>query len=86
MYDFIIIFIKKTYKDQATILFTDTDSLCYHIQTNKIFHDVGANKRLFDFSDYPKNLILYGEDNKKILDKFKDDLNGELAIEFVELK
>ena len=38
MYGFHYSHIKKKYGDRAQLLFTDTDSLCYNIQT-KDFHD-----------------------------------------------
>jgi hypothetical protein len=52
MYQFHYGYIKLKYGDKATLLFTDTDSLCYHIQTEDIYKDKKENSELFDFSDY----------------------------------
>ena len=48
--------------------------------------DMRKYSSLFDLSDYPKKHPLYSEDNKKIIGKFKDELNSEIAFEFVGLK
>lgn len=42
-----------------------------------------ADMNLFEFSDYPQTHFLFSTANKKVLGKFKDELNGELAFEFV---
>lgn len=47
---------------------------------------MGHYASLFDFSDHPMNHRLYSEDNMKVIGKFKNELNGELSIEFVGLK
>ena len=40
MYDFYYNTIKRTYGDKAKLLFTDTDSLCYEIQTENVYKDI----------------------------------------------
>ncbi len=76
---------KYSYKD-VKLLFTDTDSLCYYIQTEDIYKDMSENKDNYDFSDYPKDHFLYCNDNKKVIGKFKDECNGVPISEFVGLR
>ena len=52
MYDFHYNTIKKQYEDKAKLLFTDTDSLCYEIETEDLYDDMYRNKKLYDFCDY----------------------------------
>ena len=73
MYDYHYNTIKKQYNDKASLLFTDTDSLTYEIETDDIYKDMAKQKHLYDFSDYPKNHHLYDECNKKVIGKFKDE-------------
>ena len=44
------------------------------------------NKDLYDFSEYPKNHPSFDISNKKVLGKFKDELNSKLITEFIALK
>ena len=53
MYDFHYNYIKRKYPD-STLLFTNTDSLKYQIQTDNVYEDFYADKHLFDFSGYEK--------------------------------
>ena len=39
-------------KDNLDLLFTDTDSLCYHIKNKDLFEYMLNNKDLFDLSNY----------------------------------
>jgi hypothetical protein len=58
MYNFHYNTIMPKYKndyDRVKLLFTDTDSLCYYIQTEDIYKDMVSNKEAYDLSDYPKN-------------------------------
>ena len=86
MYDFHYNFIKSKYGEKATLLFTDTDSLCYHIQTDDVYQDLYKDKGLFDNSDYPKTSKFFFDNNKKVIGKFKDEAAGKPIIEFVGLK
>ena len=54
MYDFHYNYILRKYPD-AKLLFTDTDSLCYHIETEDIYADFFADRERFDNSDYPSH-------------------------------
>ena len=86
MYDFHYNYIKKKYNDRAKLLFTDTDSLTYEIETVDAYKDFWTDKDMFDNSDYPENSPYYCNTNKKIIGKFKDEACGIPITEFIGLK
>ena len=51
MYNFHYIYSKRKYP-YSTLLFANTDSLTYQIQTDKVYEEFYADKHLFDFSEY----------------------------------
>eukprot|EP01044_Picomonas_judraskeda_P004016 COSAG03_NODE_344_length_8812_cov_3.890049_4_plen_365_part_00 len=53
MYRFHYDVVKQRYGSKSKLLFTDTDSLCYLIQTQNVFEDQKARSELFDLSNYP---------------------------------
>ena len=89
MYDFHYNYIKPKYGDSAKLLFTDTDSLAYEIQTEDFYRDISSDvKSKFDTSNYPKDHpsgILTGV-NKKVIGMFKDEASGKQIAEFVGLR
>ena len=89
MYDFHYNYIKPMYGDKAKLLFTDTDSLMYEIETENFYKDISGDvKDRFDTSDYPDNHpsgIPTGV-NKKVLGMFKDEAMGKSIKEFVGLR
>ena len=89
MYDFHYDYIKEKYGDKAKLLFTDTDSLCYEIETKDLYKDIGPDvKEMFDTSNYPKvhpSGIPTGC-NKKVLGMMKDECGGKLMSEFIGLR
>ena len=44
MYDYHYNTIKKQYNDKASLLFTDTDSVTYEIETDDIYEDMAKQK------------------------------------------
>ena len=89
MYDFHYNYIKPKYGAKAKLLFTDTDSLMYEIETEDFYKDISGDvKDRFDTSDYPENHpsgIPTGI-NKKVLGMFKDEAAGKIIKEFVGLR
>ena len=89
MYDFHYQYIKSKYGEKAKLLFSDTDSLMYEIQTEDFYKDISGDvKNKFDTSDYPENHpsgIPTGE-NKKVLGMMKDEAAGKIIKEFVGLR
>ena len=89
MYDFHYRYIKPKYGSKAKLLFTDTDSLLYEIETEDFYKDISGDVRdRFDTSDYPENHpsgIPTGI-NKKVLGMFKDEEAGKIIKEFVGLR
>ena len=86
MYDFHYNFIKAKYGDRAKLLFTDTDSLCYHIQTDDVYEDLYKYRDMFDNSDYSKSSKFFFDENKKVIGKMKDEAAGNPITSFVGLK
>ena len=68
------------------LLFTDTDSFCYSIQTDDLYDDMTTFSDHLDTSSYPKEHPLYSSQNAKVLGKFKDECNGTAPLEFVGLR
>ena len=65
---------KYPHADQLRLIFTDTDSLAYAVETNDIY------------GEYPLNHPLYDTSNRKALGFFKDELNSVPMGEFVGLR
>ena len=71
MYEYHYKYIKN--KCDATLMFTETDSLVYEIKAEDIYDDFYKVKNLFDFSDYPLNSKFFDPVNKKLIGKMKDE-------------
>lgn len=78
MYDFHYNFMKKLYEDNIKLLFTDTDSLMYEIETPNLNEDIVKYKSMFDLSNYPVDHPFHDDANKKIVLKFKNETAGNL--------
>ena len=89
MYDFHYNYIKAKYGSKATLLFTDTDSLAYEIETKDFYKDISKDvEAKFDTSDFPKDHpsgIPAGK-NKKVIGMMKDECGGKVMAEFVGLR
>jgi hypothetical protein len=85
MYDFYYNKLKKMFKDVRAV-YTDTDSLILHIKDRNIYESMHNNKAEFDFSDYPSEHKLCSSENKKVIGKFKDELNGVLMTQYCGIR
>ena len=89
MFDFHYNYIRKKYNKKAELLFTDTDSLMYLIQTKDFYLDINKDvKKKFDTSNYPEDHpsgIKTGV-NKKVIGKFKDEVGGLQITHFIGLR
>ena len=89
MYEFHYDYVKPKWGDKAELLFTDTDSLCYEIQTNDVYADIKNDAdKWYDTSNYDKDhpSELYSGKNKKVIGFYKDECGGKFITEFVGLR
>ena len=86
MYYFHYGYVKEKYGSKATLLFTDTDSLCYEIETEDVYEDMKSSLDYFDTSNYPSDHPYFSNQNKKVLGKMKDECAGRIIWEFVGLR
>ena len=86
MFKFHYDIMKKRYGDKIRLLFTDTDSLMYEIETENIYKDMGEMREHFDLADYPKSNPLHDPTNNKVVGKFKDEVSGNIIVEYVGLR
>ena len=89
MYDFHYNYIKKRYhnkaklyNNKAKLLFIDTESLCYEVETQDIYEELWQDRNLYDNSDYPKDSKFFDSTNKKV----KDEAAGMPIVEFIGLR
>ena len=89
MYEFWYDYLKPKYQDNIKLCYMDTDSFIIQIETDDFFKDISnVVDKWFDTSKYDKNdnrPLEIGK-NKKIIGKFKDELNGKIITEFIALR
>lgn len=89
MYDFHYNIMKKYFANKIQLLYTDTDSFIYEIESDDVYADLAAiqkKENVFDFSSYPKDHPLFSATNKKVPGFFKDETNGLPIHSFVGLR
>ena len=86
MYRFYYDVLKPMYGERIKLVYTDTDSFVIHIETDDLYEDLKQISDYMDFSDYPKDHPNYDTTNRKVLGKFKDEMNGNIITEFIALK
>ena len=85
MYEFHYVYLKNKFGNKSRLLFTDTNSLIYEIETEDVYEDFSTDKEMFDVSIYSAKSKYYDDSNKLVV-KMKYEI-GAVAIEdFIELK
>ena len=87
LYAFHYDYMLPLYGPNCKIMYTDTDSLIYHVQCEDIYADMKRDLDRFDTSDYPnRNAQGMPRVNRKIPGLMKDENNGAIMSEFVGLR
>jgi hypothetical protein len=69
------------------IIICGTDSLIIEVKTSDFYWDMKSDIDHNDTSDYPRdNIYNIPLVNKKVIGKFKDELNGKIMAEFIGLR
>ena len=86
MYSFYYDVLKLKYDDKIKLVYTDTDSYVIKVETDDLYEDFVEINEHMDFSDYPAEHPNHDKSNKKVLGKFKDEMNGKTITHFIGLK
>ena len=70
-------------KNNSTLLFAETYSLMYQIKTENVYKNISNNKEMFDFIHYSTNSKCYGNSNKLVVSKMRDETSDVAVDEFV---
>jgi hypothetical protein len=87
LYEFHHEYMLPLYHEKCKIMYTDTDSLIYHIECDDVYNIMKRDIDRFDTSDYVADNV-YGIPlvNKKVPGLMKDENNGAIMTEFVGLR
>ena len=86
MYSFYYDVLKPKYDDKIKLVYTDTDSYVIKVETDDLYEDFKEINEYMDFSDYNVEHPNDDKTNKKVLGKFKDEMNGKIITHFIGLK
>ena len=65
MYQYYYDVMKKKYDDKIKLIYTDTDSFIFHIETEDLYKYFDDMKEHMDFSGYDESHPCYDNTNKK---------------------
>ncbi|XP_072752393.1 uncharacterized protein [Anoplolepis gracilipes] len=87
LYEFHHDYMVPMYRERCKVMYTDTDSLIYHIECDDVYENMKRDISRFDTSDYAiDNAYDISLVNKKVPGLMKDENNGTIMTEFVGLK
>ena len=85
MYQFWYDYLQPIYKDKTELCDMDTDTFIIYVETDGFCKDISNDvNKCFDTSNYSKDIErpLEKGKNKKVIGKFKNELDGLIMIEF----
>ncbi|XP_071652904.1 uncharacterized protein [Temnothorax longispinosus] len=86
LYEFHYDYMVPLYRDRCRIFYTDTDSLIYSLECEDAYERMRRDIDRFDTSDYAKNNAHGMPRVKKVPGLMKDENNGAIMTEFVDLR
>jgi hypothetical protein len=84
MAEFYYNYMQKKYNNKMELIYTDTDSFVFDIETEDLYKDMWENKHLFDLSD-SKNEQYHSNENKKVVGMMKCETELKPIQEFIAL-
>ena len=82
LYDFHHEYMAPLFRDKCKIMYTDTDSLIYHVECDDVYNIMKHNTNRFDSSDYfIDNSYDIPLANKKVPGLMKNENNDAIMIE-----
>ena len=73
LYKFLYNEMKPKFGNSLKVVYKDTDSLLYRIETDDLYSDMESFRHLLDLLDYPQNHKLFDSANKKVRLTMKDE-------------
>jgi len=86
MYDFHYNVMKEHFGNRISLLYTDTDSFIYEIQSPDVYQELRSLREYFDFSNYPSSHFLFSDEHKKVPGLFKDECASVPIEKFIGLR
>ena len=87
MYEFWYDYMKPKYNDNVRLCYMDTNSFIMNIKTNDFYKDIANDVECkFDTSNYEVKIPLPIGKNKKVIGLMKDELGGEIIMQFIALR
>ena len=86
-YEFWHDYVKPKYRENAKLCYMGTDSYIVHIKTHDFYKDIADNvETRFDTSNFETGRPLPKGKNKKVVERIKDELGGQIMKEVVGLR
>ena len=87
MYSFYYDVLKPKYQDNIKQVYTDTDSYVIQVDTDDLYKDFKETNETGILVITMLNILtMIYKSNKKVLGKFKDEMNGKIIATFIGLK